>query len=972
MCLQPIIRTHFLLLGGKNNTTMKKILKNNKNAAVFQPSFLTLCLCLLFQIQAFGQGFYQEYHPLFNGTRAPERILLLPGGNFGLPIDDSGGGPIAWLETDANGNTVSLIQNNTPLFSQNLVVTNDRNYVLMDTTFNPSAPSQHFLRLQWRTFGNVVLQTQLYTIDPLRGYSGIGKIISDDNGNFYVVGLFTNANNDMLLYGIQFDAAGNIVWQAPLNTAVPSGFTKISHLELTLDGSLLIEYSGGSTGSQQYVLRKNISTGQEWSLPGLSPMGGDASGGTLYTSGNGVNFANAAQSILWHVDFNTLFNESGSVYPYRYVPVSGGWIIVASINFAGVQIAKIDASGNLIWKRTYPFFSFFLNNCTAGRELSDGSLILGGNYGENPFLLKLNPDGSVYPHNITGTVVKDINQDCLIDAGDNPLSGRVVTAQRQSDGLTLYGTTDANGHYDISDVDTGTYVVQVQPINYLWQVCGTPVTVTFSDPVLPATTTVDFELQLLYECPLFWTTVAAGQIRVCRQSTFNLYYCNSGTQTATDAYVELTLPVEFTIDSASASYTLQSPNVLHFEVGDIPADSCGAIQVYATLSCDPGLAGQTLCATSIGYPDTTCFPTPGLWSGANIEVSGRCATDSVRFDIINTGTGTTIEPLDFVIVEDHVISLQGQFELAGGASQTIALPKDGSTWRIQAAQEPNHPLGTEPASVAVEGCVENGATFVTGMVNLFPNTPGTLLEFMDCLVVNAYDPNEKLAFPIGVDAEHFIDQNISLNYQINFQNTGNAPANTVLLKDTLSPWLNPSSLRMGAASHPYSWSLSGAGILQVHFDGINLPDSTTNEAASHGFVQFRIAQQPNNPIGTVINNQAGIYFDSNPVVLTNVVTHTIGKDFLEFVAVSEPSQAPIAVSVQPNPTEDAAWIKMGVETDEKHVFLLFDALGRNVRNLTFTGESLYFKREGLPAGAYGFTILNSSGAKTVSGKVILK
>ena len=65
-----------------------------------------------------------------------------------------------------------------------------------------------------------------------------------------------------------------------------------------------------------------------------------------------------------------------------------------------------------------------------------------------------------------------------------------------------------------------------------------------------------------------------------------------------------------------------------------------------------------------------------------------------------------------------------------------------------------------------------------------------------------------------------------------------------------------------------------------------LPDSNVNEPASHGFVKFTVSQQPGNPMGTVINNQAAIYFDFNDPIFTNIYSHTVGDDFVEMTGQS--------------------------------------------------------------------------------------
>ncbi len=51
-------------------------------------------------------------------------------------------------------------------------------------------------------------------------------------------------------------------------------------------------------------------------------------------------------------------------------------------------------------------------------------------------------------------------------------------------------------------------------------------------------------------------------------------------------------------------------------------------------------------------------------------------------------------------------------------------------------------------------------------------------------VTCAYDPNDKQVFPIGYTEAHYIADDEQLEYLIRFQNTGNAPATDVLLRDT--------------------------------------------------------------------------------------------------------------------------------------------------------------------------------------------
>jgi len=655
------------------------------------------------------------------------------------------------------------------------------------------------------------------------------------------------------------------------------------------------------------------------------------------------------------------------------MPVDGGWLMVENQNFANSVLTKTDYSGNILWQRTPSVWPFFLNRNTAGLQLPDGSILLGGNAAENPFLMKTGSDGQIYPHQITGTVRNDVVQNCLADAADTPLNNWVVRAMRRSDSLYLYASSNSLGYYEINDVDTGEYVIQTFPLSALWTICGTPDTVLFATYAPQQTHHSDFLAQATFICPYLWTYLSTGALRPCRPAVYNLQYGNWGTQDAANAYIDVHFPPEFTIDSASAPYTLVPPDLIRFDVGTVGVNVQSSINIYTTLECDPDLTGQTLCVGAHASPDSTCIPPNNNWLGATVTVNGRCDADSVRFEIKNAGFGPTSGGLGYVIVEDHVISLMGAFDLPAGASKVVALPKDGTTWRIRADQEPYHPHNAQAVSVAIEGCVSNGATFSTGMVNMFPNHSGFNAGYEDCkLVVNAYDPNAKENYPIGVDAPHYIEQNTALDYQLNFQNTGTAEANTVVLHDSISEWLDPTTIRMGAASHPYTWRLSGQGYLEVRFAGINLPDSNSNEPASHGFVRFRIKQRLDNPIGTLIENRVGIYFDENPVVLTNTVFNTVGRDFLEVVLVNTPEWPHLQVKVMPNPIDETARIVFENAEPAARTFLLYDVTGRFLRTQQFSDTVLEFQRNQLPAGLYWFAVRDQSGKLICNGKMILR
>ncbi|MEO8067611.1 MAG: hypothetical protein ABI599_07965 [Flavobacteriales bacterium] len=138
-------------------------------------------------------------------------------------------------------------------------------------------------------------------------------------------------------------------------------------------------------------------------------------------------------------------------------------------------------------------------------------------------------------------------------------------------------------------------------------------------------------------------------------------------------------------------------------------------------------------------------------------------------------------------------------------------------------------------------------------------------------ITGSYDPNDKTALTSSNTSgtEYFIGLDEYIDYTIRFQNTGNDTAFTVVVTDTLEAGLDMSTFQQGLASHPFNVSFKTGRVVEWRFENILLPDSNTNEAASHGLVTFRI--QPQLPLlsGSTLANAADIFFDFNPPVRTN-------------------------------------------------------------------------------------------------------
>lgn len=250
------------------------------------------------------------------------------------------------------------------------------------------------------------------------------------------------------------------------------------------------------------------------------------------------------------------------------------------------------------------------------------------------------------------------------------------------------------------------------------------------------------------------------------------------------------------------------------------------------------------------------------------------------------------------------------------------------------------------------------ATHLTSLVGLYTDT--TVLDSLiyltliiepiagdmnpadnvDTLVIfneNSWDPNEKEVLPAGTGLPGYIEANQEMEYTVHFQNTGTAEAYDIYLIDTLDSDLDHATFSVVTSSHTMVTTLTNNGRVKFAFDNIFLPDSTTNEPESHGFVKYRIMQQPNLAPGTMITNTAHIFFDYNPAVVTNTTLNTI-----QFPLAIEPrpvENTTETLQLFPNPAHEVVWIQLPKATPAGTI-TVYDVHGRAVARKVFDKSSV--------------------------------
>lgn len=661
--------------------------------------------------------------------------------------------------------------------------------------------------------------------------------------------------------------------------------------------------------------------------------------------------------------------------------LTAGLNVIAWQNGAPVNAATTDSSGNytmglnpgtyqIIVNKPNNAWDFCPDTLTATVQAPD--TLSGIDFAASYLVQQVD---SIY-----GYVFEDIDGDCIRDSFETGYPGWTILATffNQGAGQSFSTATDSNGYFvlpqsvlnGIDNTATGVFSIAGPPGDGLNCVptCLDAFSINFANSN-SYEASFGVHCDSLPPCPIIDVDVAVPELRPCFNADYHINYCNIGAVAASDASVDVTVDPALEVIGSNIPWSAANGNIYTFDLGNIASEQCGEIVIFVHVPCDDAV-GTTYCVEAHAFPDTTCGSAGGNWDGSQIEVTATCSDTTVTFIITNTGMGDMSIPLDYIVIEDNVLLMQGgSFQLNASASQEVTFPANGSFYRLEADQAPGFPgLGMPVAWV--EGCGSNNISL--GFVNQYPlGDEDPWLDVFCLESTNSYDPNDKQGFPIGYGDEHYLKQNTDIEYMIRFQNTGTAPAINVEIRDTIPvQWLDPTSLRPGASSHPYDWDIEGNGVVVFRFQNINLPDSNADWAASQGFAKFRVAQRKDIPIGTVIENKAHIYFDFNAPVVTNTTFHTIGEDFI-IVDTYSPQKPGVRVNIAPNPATYSITVKVeGLSGNPgSQSMTLFTPLGNAVLNETFSGNAGSIQVGHLQPGVY-FYELRSDGQVVATGKLV--
>ncbi len=510
-----------------------------------------------------------------------------------------------------------------------------------------------------------------------------------------------------------------------------------------------------------------------------------------------------------------------------------------------------------------------------------------------------NPTGNV----IKGKVYFDNNSNCVFNNGETPIPYAIIYTAVGN----YAGMSDAQGNYEIYvPGGTASYALNVETVLFpgrqLVKVCPTgALTASFTgnnQVLLNQNFSVSSNA-----CANLSVEIKSDRRRRCFRNTTYVQYQNVGlTSSSPASTVKVILPKYVKAISSVPSWNSQSGDTLIYAVGSVGIFGAGTIKIIDSVICgDESIRGMTQCTQAIISPKNYCYTTSN-WDQSDLYVTGECINSTFMAKIKNTGIDM-VDSVSYRIFLDGEIVKTRKIKLVANAAISLELPLQGKALRIEVDQSEDHPEATQ-RSLNYEGCGNFATeTISKGMLNQYPTHQGGSAMASDCqLILDSYDPNDKGAIPTGFGTDHKILADGELEYTIRFQNTGSDEAYTVVLADTLDANLDFASLRMIGASHPYKLEVTGRNSPRLVwiFGSINLPASSVDEPASHGFISFKISLKPGLAPGTVLKNKAYIYFDYNSAIITNQVTHMIGTEYPEntLKIITQPSAQQICATKQ--------------------------------------------------------------------------
>ncbi|TRW24598.1 T9SS type A sorting domain-containing protein, partial [Flavobacterium zepuense] len=223
-------------------------------------------------------------------------------------------------------------------------------------------------------------------------------------------------------------------------------------------------------------------------------------------------------------------------------------------------------------------------------------------------------------------------------------------------------------------------------------------------------------------------------------------------------------------------------------------------------------------------------------------------------------------------------------------------------------------------------------------------TPNDNFFVFQQIVNGSFDPNDITCLEGSVVSPEMIGE--YLHYTINFENTGDAAATFIVVKDVIDEAkFDVSSLQVLNASHNVEVRVTGNKV-EFIFDDINLG------ATQKGNVIFKIKSLNSLQVNDEVMNKADIFFDYNFPITTNEATTAF-----QVLGVKDLAKD-ASVSIYPNPSNSIVNIKADGSIKS---YELYDLQGRVLQTSIVNSTAAILDISARAKGIYFVKVVTEKG-----------
>lgn len=257
----------------------------------------------------------------------------------------------------------------------------------------------------------------------------------------------------------------------------------------------------------------------------------------------------------------------------------------------------------------------------------------------------------------------------------------------------------------------------------------------------------------------------------------------------------------------------------------------------------------------------------------------------------------------------------------------------------------NSPTETPPLN---SGDVLNFTAVIDGGTD---ETPIDNSASFDQTVFNSYDPNNKIC----LEGDEISPEKVGefVHYLIQFENTGTANAENIVVKDVIDTTkYDIATLIPMNGSHSFVTRITDSNKVEFIFENIQLP---FDDANNDGYLLFKIKTKSTLVPGDSFSNTAQIYFDYNFPIVTDAATTMVIE------ALSNPDfEFSHYFTLAPNPTKSVLNIQSKNNVELSSVSI-FNTLGQLVLIIPNAKELDSIDVSGLTGGTYFIKVISDKG-----------